>query len=68
MPVHLDTDVPPFALADLPTATIEAMTGAALGKPFTLGSCGVEPVGYRWGSPATAGLWKVKVTGTTARQ
>jgi hypothetical protein len=66
MPVHLDTDVPPFALADLPTSTIEAMTGAALGQSFTLDRCVVDPIGYLWGSPATAGLWKVRVTGTAS--
>ena len=61
MPVHLDADAPPFALAELPRETLAGMLSS---NPDTVvDDVEVTPIRYAWGSPATAGLWRVDVTG-----
>ena len=61
MPVHLDADAPPFALAELPRETLAGMLSP---NPDTVvDDVEVTPIRYAWGSPATAGLWRVDVTG-----
>ncbi len=61
MPVHRDRDTPPFALAALPRDTLTAMLSPNPGT--VVDEVLVEPMRYAWGSPATAGLWRVDVTG-----
>ena len=61
MPVHLDTDTPPFTLAELPRETLAAMMSPDPGT--VVDDVRVTPMRYAWGSPATAGLWRVEVAG-----
>ena len=61
MPVRPDVEVAPFALAELPPETLAGLLSA---HPDTvIDDIRVEPIHYAWGSPATAGLWRVDVTG-----
>ncbi len=49
-------------LAELTAGELSAVTSAAIGRPVTVRQTRVAPVGYDWGSPATAGLWRVDVS------
>jgi hypothetical protein len=49
-------------LAELTAGELSAVTSAAVGRPVTVRQTRVTPVGYDWGSPATAGLWRVDVS------
>ncbi len=61
VPVHLDTHNPPFSLAELPLETLARMLSP---NPHTVvDDVRVTAMRYAWGSPATAGLWRVDVTG-----
>jgi phosphotransferase family enzyme len=57
-----------FRLAALGPAELAAAASAAAGRPVPDPVTHAVPVGYDWGSPATAGLWRVDVTssGVTA--
>jgi len=66
MPAHQQSDEL-FALASLAPAALAEVTSAAVG-------CSIRPTGtraiaipYDWGSPGTAGLWRVEVSGRSAR-
>jgi len=59
MPAHQQSDEL-FALASLAPAALAEVTSAAVG-------CSIRPTGtraiaipYDWGSPGTAGLWRVR--------
>ena len=51
-----------FRLAALGPAELAAAASAAAGRPVPDPVAHAVPVGYDWGSPATAGLWRVPVT------
>jgi len=57
----------PFGLASLPPAALAEVTGAAVGRAVRAprARATVIPYDYR-GSPATAGLWRVEVSGRYA--
>jgi hypothetical protein len=61
VPVHRDTDNPPFALAELPLETLAGMLSP--NPHMVVDDVRVTAMRYAWGSPATAGLWRVDVTG-----
>ena len=52
-----------FGLASLTPAELAEITSAAVGRVIRLDSQQVNPIPYDWGSPATAGLWRVDVSG-----
>ena len=64
MPVHLDGDTPPFALAELSSETLARMISAD--RDLVVDDVRVTPIRYAWGSPATAGLWRVDVAARSA--
>src|SRR6476659_4425349 len=61
VPVHLDADTPSFTLAELPPETLAAMMSPD--RRTVVDDVRVTPRRYAWGSPATAGLWRVEVAG-----
>lgn len=56
-----------FGLASLTPAELAQVTSAAVGRPVRPASTLVTPIPYDWGSPATAGLWRVVVSGQPAQ-
>jgi Phosphotransferase enzyme family len=52
-----------FGLASLTPAELAEITGAALHRAIRPTGTRVTPIPYDWGSPATAGLWRVDVNG-----
>ena len=50
-----------FGLASLTPAELTEITSAAVGRAFRAAGTRVTPIPYDWGSPATAGLWRVEV-------
>lgn len=62
MPVHPSSDRTEFARAELSTATLADMLPP--GDPTAIvDEVQSLPIRYAWGSPATAGLWRVDVSG-----
>lgn len=61
MSVRPEVEAAPFALAELPPETLAGMLSTHPGT--IVDDIHVEPIPYAWGSPATAGLWRVDVTG-----
>jgi Phosphotransferase enzyme family len=53
-----------FKLAELTPAELAAASSAAAGHPVPQAQAQAHaaPIGYDWGSPVTAGLWRVDVT------
>lgn len=51
-----------FGLASLTPAELAEITSAAVGRAIQLSGQRVTPIPYDWGSPATAGLWRVDVS------
>jgi hypothetical protein len=47
--------------AKLTPTELRDATSAAAGRPVTAATASVAPIAYDWGSPATAGLWRVDV-------
>jgi hypothetical protein len=60
MPVHLETDSASFAQAELSPETLARMISP--NGDVAVDNVRVTPIRYNWGSPATAGLWRVEVT------
>ena len=56
-----------FGLASLTPAELEEITSTAAGRAIRPTSTRVTPIPYDWGSPATAGLWQVVVSGQAAQ-
>ena len=56
-----------FGLASLTPAELEEITSTAAGRAIRPTSRRVTPIPYDWGSPATAGLWQVVVSGQAAQ-
>ena len=56
-----------FGLASLTPAELAEITGAALDRVIRPTGTRVTPIPHDWGSPATAGLWRVDVSGESAR-
>jgi Phosphotransferase enzyme family len=50
-----------FRLAALSSGELAALASAATGRPMGAAAMSVRPIDYNWGSPATAGLWRVDV-------
>jgi hypothetical protein len=50
-----------FQLAALPPAEIRELAASASGTPLADTEISVTPIRYDWGSPVTAGLWRVEV-------
>jgi hypothetical protein len=50
-----------FRLAALSADELAALASAATGRPMVAAAMSVRPIDYAWGSPATAGLWRVDV-------
>jgi Phosphotransferase enzyme family len=50
-----------FSLAALSADQVARLASAAKGRPVCVAGTSVRPIGYDWGSPATAGLWRVDV-------
>jgi hypothetical protein len=48
-----------FQLAALSAADLGQLTSAVIGRPVLVTQTRVSPIHYDWGSPATAGLWRV---------
>jgi hypothetical protein len=61
MPASLATATASFRLAALPPAELAAVAAAAAGREVQQATVQAAPVNYRWGSPATAGLWRAGV-------
>jgi hypothetical protein len=61
MPAPLMTTSDPFRLASLPLAELAAVAAAAAGREVQRATAWAVPVDYDWGSPGTAGLWRVDV-------
>jgi hypothetical protein len=51
-----------FRLAALPPAELRALSGTGSGTLLLDPQVSATPLGYDWGSPVTAGLWRVEVT------
>src|SRR5580700_6055149 len=51
-----------FQLAAVTPAELAAIATAAAGSPVALPVAHPAPIAYDWGSPVTAGLWRVEVT------
>src|SRR5580704_2722149 len=51
-----------FRLAALPPAELRALAGTVSGTLMPDPQVSATPLGYDWGSPVTAGLWRVEVT------
>ncbi len=51
-----------LGLAALSSGELSEITSRVTGLPFGDPVVSVTPVAYNWGSPATAGLWRVDVT------
>jgi len=51
-----------FQLAAVTPAELAAIAAAAAGSPVARPVAHPAPIAYDWGSPATAGLWRVEVT------
>ena len=64
MPERRVDDV--LGLASLTPGELAEVTSAAVGRPIQPTDTRVDPIPYDWGSPATAGLWRVVVTGQAA--
>ena len=56
-----------FGLASLTPAELAEITSAALGRAIRPVGLRVIPMPYDWGSPATAGLWRVDVSDESAQ-
>ena len=56
-----------FGLASLTPAQLAEITSAALGRAIRPAGMRVIPIPYDWGSPATAGLWRVDVSDESAQ-
>ena len=56
-----------FGLASLTPAELAEITSAALGRAIRPAGMRVIPIPYDWGSPATAGLWRVDVSDESAQ-
>lgn len=56
-----------FGLASLTPAELAEITSAALDRAIRPTSMRVIPIPYDWGSPATAGLWRVDVSDESAQ-
>jgi Phosphotransferase enzyme family len=56
-----------FGLASLTHAELADITSAAVGRAVRPARTRVTPIPYDWGSPATAGLWRVVVSGQPAQ-
>lgn len=54
-------------LASLTPAELAEITSAAVGRAVRPARTRVTPIPYDWGSPATAGLWRVVVSGQPAQ-
>ena len=50
-----------FRLAALSADELAALASAATGRPMSAAAMSVQLIDYAWGSPATAGLWRVDV-------
>ena len=55
-----------FGLATLTPAELAEITSTAVGQAIRPAGLRVTPLPYDWGSPATAGLWRVVVSGQPA--
>ena len=51
-----------FRLAALPPAELRALAETVSGTLMPGPQVSATPLGYDWGSPVTAGLWRVEVT------
>ena len=51
-----------FRLAALPPAQLRALAETVSGTLMPDPQVSATPLGYDWGSPVTAGLWRVEVT------
>ena len=51
-----------FRLAEVTPAELAAIATAAAGSPVARPVAHPAPIAYDWGSPVTAGLWRVEVT------
>jgi hypothetical protein len=58
---HPDPGTAPFSLAALTPDELAGLARPAAGPPVPLAGVSVTPISYDWGSPATAGLWRVDV-------
>jgi len=56
-----------FGLASLTPAELAEITSAAVGRAIRPVGMRVIPIPYDWGSPATAGLWRVEVSDESAQ-
>jgi hypothetical protein len=56
-----------FPLAALRPDELERMVAAAAGRPVPEPRAQATPIGYDWGSPVTAGLWRVDVASAADR-
>src|SRR5215470_7289385 len=66
MSAHQQGDEP-FGLASLPPVALAEVTGAAVGRAVRAASALATAIPYDYsGSPATAGLWRVEVSGRYA--
>jgi Phosphotransferase enzyme family len=63
MPAPRQQDDDMFGLVSLTPAVLTQITSAAVGRAVRPASTRVTPIPYDWGSPATAGLWRVDVSG-----
>ena len=61
MATRTATDEEMLDLALLTSAELSAVTSAAAGRPVENPVARATPISYDWGSPATAGLWRVEV-------
>src|ERR1700722_10537814 len=51
-----------FHLAEVTPAELAVIATAAAGSPVARAAGHPAPIAYDWGSPVTAGLWRVEVT------
>jgi hypothetical protein len=52
-----------FRLAELTHAEVAGLASADTGRPVPVTGLSASPIDYDWGSPATAGLWRVDARG-----
>ena len=57
-----------FSLAALTPAELAGLASAEAGRPVPVAGVSVTPIDYDWGSPATAGLWRVDARATARRE
>ena len=61
MPVQVRTDDDLLDRAMLTPADLSVVTSGAVGRQVRRPVACAAPIAYNWGSPATAGLWRVDV-------